>query len=61
MKAKIDQFLNKYLSRKLMVFFIASFGLFAGNLASYDWVIVATVYIGTQGALDFVTKMKANK
>tara|TARA_R110001632_G_scaffold230426_1_gene367822 strand:+ start:1800 stop:1985 length:186 start_codon:yes stop_codon:yes gene_type:complete len=61
MKAKVDAFLNKYLSRKLMVFFIASFGLFSGTLTSYDWVIIATVYIGTQGALDFVTKLKANK
>lgn len=61
MKQKIDQFLSKYLSRKLMVFIIASFGLFSGTLVSGDWVILATVYIGTQGAVDIVTKLKENK
>ena len=61
MKQKIDQFLSKYLSRKLMVFIVASFGLFSGTLVSGDWVILATVYIGTQGACDIVTKLKENK
>lgn len=61
MKQKIDQFLSKYLSRKLMVFIVASFGLFSGTLVSGDWVILATVYIGTQGAVDIVTKLKGNK
>jgi hypothetical protein len=58
MKAKIDTLLNKYLSRKLMVFFVASIGLFSGTLVSGDWVILATVYIGTQGAIDAVQKLK---
>ena len=58
MRQKLDAFLNKYLSRKLMVFFIASFGLFSGTLDSSDWVMLATVYIGTQGAVDIVTKLK---
>ena len=58
MRQKLDAFLNKYLSRKLMVFFIASFGLFLGNLESSDWITIATVYIGTQGAVDIVTKLK---
>ena len=58
MKQKLDAFLNKYFSRKLMVFFIASFGLFSGTLDSSDWIIISTVYIGTQGAVDIVTKLK---
>jgi len=58
MKQKLDAFLNKYLSRKLMVFFIACLGLFLGNLESSDWITIATVYIGTQGAVDIVTKLK---
>lgn len=61
MKQKIDKYLSKYLSRKLMVFFIASFGLFSGTLVSGDWVILATVYIGTQGAVDIVMKLKKNR
>lgn len=58
MRAKLDQILNRYLSRKLMVFFIASAGLFTGTLLSGDWVILATVYIGTQGAVDIVQKLR---
>jgi len=59
-KQKIDQYLSKYLSRKLMVFFIASIGLFSGTLLSGDWVILATVYIATQGSVDIVEKLRNN-
>ena len=58
MKQKLDAFLNKYLSRKLMVFFIASFGLFSGTLNSFDWVIIATAYVSIQGFVAIVTKLK---
>lgn len=60
MKQKIDQYLSKYLSRKLMVFVIASIGLFSGTLLSGDWVILATVYIATQGSVDIVEKLRNN-
>jgi len=59
-KQKIDQYLSKYLSRKLMVFVIASIGLFSGTLLSGDWVILATVYIATQGSVDIVEKLRNN-
>ncbi len=58
MRQKLDKFLNNYLSRKLMVFFIASAGLFTGVLISADWVMIATVYIGTQGVIDAISKLK---
>lgn len=58
MKQKIDKYLSKYLSRKLMVFIIASFGLFSGTLTSSDWVIIATAYVSIQGFVDIVTKLK---
>jgi len=61
MKARIDQILNRYMSRKLMVFVVASLGLFWGALTSSDWITVATVYIGTQGAIDAVTKLRENR
>jgi uncharacterized membrane protein len=60
MKARIDAFLNSWISKKLMVFIVASFGLFSGTLMSSEWVNVAIVYIGTQGALDIVMKLRAN-
>ena len=60
MRQKIDQILNRYVSRKLMVFVVASFGLFSGALTSYDWVIIAGIYIGTQGVIDAIAKLKNN-
>ena len=60
MRQKIDQILNSYVSRKLMVFVVASFGLFSGTLTSSDWVIIAGIYIGTQGAIDAIAKLKNN-
>ena len=59
MKARIDAILNRYVSRKLMVFVVASFGLFSQTLTSSDWVIIASIYIGTQGAIDAIAKLKS--
>ena len=59
MKARIDAILNRYVSRKLMVFVVASFGLFSQTLTSSDWVIIAGIYIGTQGAIDAIAKLKS--
>jgi len=58
MKAKIDEILKKYVSRKLMVFVVASFGLFSQTLTSSDWVTIAAVYIGTQGVIDAIAKLR---
>lgn len=58
MKSKIDTFLKKWLSRKLMVFLIATGLAIFGSLTSSDWVTISVCYIGTQGALDIATKLK---
>ena len=58
MKAVTDKILSRYISRKLMVFVVASFGLFSETLTSSDWVIIAGVYIGTQGAIDAIAKLR---
>ena len=60
MRQRIDEILNRYVSRKLMVFVVASLGLFWGALTSADWVTIAAVYIGTQGAIDAISKIKNN-
>jgi hypothetical protein len=60
-KEKIDLFLTKWLSRKLMILTIASFGLFSGNIESSDWVIVATMYVAIQGATDIVERLMRAK
>lgn len=57
--SNLDKILNKFISRKLMVFIIACGGLFAGNLTSSDWVIISTAYISVQGFTDIVAKLKS--
>jgi hypothetical protein len=56
-KEKIDFFLSKWVSRKLSVFIVASFGLFSSVITSSDWVIIATAYISIQGITDIVEKL----
>ena len=58
MKPFLDKVLSKYVSRKLMVFAVACFGLFSGTLTSTDFVTISTVYIGTQGVIDAVSKLR---
>ena len=56
-KKKIDRILSKWVSRKLTVFVVGSFGLFAGNLQSADWVVIATAYILVEGVTDAVERV----
>jgi hypothetical protein len=60
-KEKIDLFLSKWVSRKLMAFTIASVALFSGSIESNDWVIVATAYISLQGVTDIVERIYTAK
>jgi hypothetical protein len=57
-KEQLDILLNKWISRKLMVFIVACAGLFTGYLTSSDWIIISTAYIGIQGFTDIVNKLK---
>ena len=57
-KENLDRLLNKWISRKLLVFLVASIGLFASNITSSDWVIIATAYISIQGFTDIVNKLR---
>ena len=59
-KEKIDLFLSKWISRKLIVFAIGSIALFSGSIESNDWVIVATAYISLQGVTDILDTIDKN-
>ena len=48
----IDTWLMKLTSRKLLVWLTASALAFGGYLASADWVIISSIFIGTQGVVD---------
>ena len=57
-KEQLDVIFNKWISRKLMVFLVACFGLFSSVLTSSDWVIVATAYVGAETFITAVEKLK---
>jgi hypothetical protein len=56
-RQKIDLFLSKWISRKLTVFVVASWGLFSGVITSTDWVIIATSYITIEGVTNIVERL----
>ena len=60
-KAFVDTWLSKLTSRKLLVWMTASALAFTGYLTSGDWVVISTVFIGTQGAVDIVERFKGRK
>jgi hypothetical protein len=57
----VDKYVNKFVSRKLLAFVIATIALFTSDLISGDWVIIATVYIGAQAATDIVKDIYKSK
>lgn len=56
-KEKIDMFLSKWVSRKLIVFAVGSIGLFSGVITSTDWVIIGTSYITIEGVTSIVERL----
>ena len=58
MKGTIDKFLDKYSSRKLMVFVIATLLTLFGDVTSSDWVTISAIYIGGQSVVDSIAKLK---
>lgn len=55
---KIDSFLGKWASRKLLVFFLATLLAFATKITSADWTYIAIAYIGSQAAVDLMSKYR---
>lgn len=60
-RRSLDSLVSKWISRKLLVFAVASVGLFTGSITSSDWVIVATVYISVQSVTDSVKELFKSK
>ena len=57
-KEKIDKFLSKFISRKLMVFGISVVALFGDKITGDNWIVLSTAYIGIQGIADIVQRLK---
>ena len=56
----LDNITQKYISRKFLVFVIGTTLAIFGNLTSSDWVIVSSIYIGSQAIVD-LAKIYKNK
>ncbi len=52
-KSILDIILNKLVSRKLLTFIVATVLISKQALESGDWTLIACMYIGVQGAIDF--------
>lgn len=60
MRARIDQFLNSWISKKLSVFVVATVLASSGRLDGAEWTNVALVYISAQSAVDIVRSLRNN-
>jgi len=62
---RVDKFLNRFISKKLMVFIISCYFLYIGALGEDNWTIIVCIYLFAQGTYDittnFLTKRKASK
>jgi len=60
-KELIDRFQSKFISRKLLVFVVACFGLFLGVVTSGDFVVIASTYMVAQGGKDILIEYFKSK
>lgn len=57
---KIDKFLSKAISRKLLVFFLSTIFFSLGMIAPDQWLTVAISYIGLQTVTDTIVRIKGS-
>ena len=50
------RYVDRFISRKLLVFIVASVALFTSTLDSAHWTAIACIYLGMQGYLDVKEK-----
>lgn len=60
-KKSLDTLINKWISRKLFVFLVATLLLAFADLNSEDWAMIAVVYLGSQTILDSVVAYNKSK
>ena len=57
-KAFADKHLERFVSKKLLVWLTTTGLLLAEKVDSEQWIIIATAYVGTQGFVDVVARFK---
>ena len=60
-KGIIDKRLEKYLSRKLLVWLTTTGLLLADKVTNEQWVAIALAYVGIQGFADIAIRWKSGK
>lgn len=60
-KEFVDRLQSKWISRKLLVFIVASVALFNGKVLSEDWIIISSIYISLEGANSIVERIYKSK
>ena len=58
MKGFVDKYLNKFISKKLMVFIIATIFVGFSKIDPINWVNLSMVYISSQAALDIMLALR---
>jgi hypothetical protein len=57
-KGLLDRVLEKMVSRKLLVWSMATALMFTAHIDSGDWLILSALYIGGQSVIDAIVKLK---
>ena len=58
MKSFLDRHVNRFVSKKLLVWTVATVFFSLGMLPAPVWMQLTMVYIGSQAAVDIVKKLK---
>jgi hypothetical protein len=61
MKNIVDNHLQKFISRKLLVWVTASGFLLADKLNGEQWMAIALAYVGVQGFADIAIRWKEGR
>tara|TARA_R110001583_G_C5356641_1_gene381114 strand:- start:139 stop:345 length:207 start_codon:yes stop_codon:yes gene_type:complete len=59
MRQLLDKNLNKFVSRKLLVWLTATGFLCTGFITNEQWVALALAYVGVQGFADIAVRWKS--
>jgi len=57
-RGTLDRVVERFTSRKLLVWVVASGLMIVGTLESGDWVIVSALYLGGQSIIDAVSRLR---
>ena len=53
----LDKILERLISRKLLVWLVATVLMYTAKIESGDWILISMVYLGSQGVLDIVERI----